>query len=81
MVTLESITTVLGWCSVINLGILIVAAIALVPMRGLIISVHSKMFNLSEEHLSAAYLQYMAQYKLAIFVLNLVPYIALKIVT
>lgn len=81
MTTLDAFTAVLGWCTVINFGVLILAAIALVPMRGLIISIHSRMFNLSEEHLSAAYLQYMAQYKLAIFILNLVPYIALKIVT
>jgi Family of unknown function (DUF6868) len=36
------------------------------------------MFGLSEADLSRAYFQYLAQYKIAIFVLNLVPYVALE---
>lgn len=80
MSALETITAVLGWCSVINIGMLALAAIVLIPMRRLVISMHASMFNLGEEHLSRAYFQYMAQYKIAILVLNLVPYIALKIV-
>jgi hypothetical protein len=41
---------------------------------------HAKMFGLSEEDLSRAYFQYLAQYKIAIFVFNLAPYLALRIV-
>lgn len=36
------------------------------------------MFGLSQDDLSRAYFQYLAQYKIAIFVLNIAPYLALK---
>ena len=80
MSTLEIFVVLLGWCTVINIGLLMVASIFLVLMRGPISRIHAKMFGLNEVDLSRAYFQYLAQYKIAIFVLNLVPYIALKII-
>jgi hypothetical protein len=40
--------------------------------------IHARMFGVSEGDLPRIYFQYMAQYKTAVFVLNLVPYVALK---
>ena len=80
MESLDSLTRFLGWCSVINLGFLIFASLAVTLMRSQLLSIHGKMFGLGEADLSRAYFQYLAQYKIAIFVFNLVPYIALKIV-
>ena len=80
MDSLETLTAFFGWCTVINIGILMVAALVLGLMRGTISQIHAKMFNLNEADLSRAYFQYLAQYKIAVLVLNLVPYIALKIV-
>jgi hypothetical protein len=79
MVSTETVTELLGWCTAINFGLLIVASIALALMRGSISRIHSKLFGLDEVDLSRAYFQYLAQYKIAIIVLNLVPYIALKV--
>jgi hypothetical protein len=78
MSVLEIITEAFGWCTAINIGVFVLAAILLVPMRRVVVSIHGRMFNLSEDDLSRAYFQYMAQYKIAILVLNLVPYIVLK---
>ena len=78
MESLDSLTRFLGWCSVINLGILIFASLAVTLMRSQLLSIHGKIFGLGEADLSRAYFQYLAQYKIAIFVFNLVPYIALK---
>ena len=80
MSSLETFVVLLGWCTAINIGLLMVAAIFLALMRGPISQIHAKMFGLNEADLSRAYFQYLAQYKIAIFVLNLVPYIALKII-
>ncbi len=80
MNSLETLTAFFGWCTVINLGLLMVAAVVLGLMRGSISQIHAKMFNLNEADLSRAYFQYLAQYKIAVLVLNLVPYIALKII-
>lgn len=80
MFTIETLTELLGWASVINVCILIVASISVMLMRNAMISLHGKMFGLDSADLSRAYFQYLAQYKIAIFVFNLVPYIALKII-
>ena len=80
MFTIETLTELLGWASVINVCILIIASISVMLMRNAMISLHGKMFGLDSADLSRAYFLYIAQYKIAIFVFNLVPYIALKII-
>ncbi len=79
MNSLATLTEFLGWCTALNLGVLVVAAIFASLMRGTMVNVHGKLFGLGKEDLSRQYFQYLAQYKIAIFVLNLIPYIALKI--
>ena len=71
---------VLGWCAVINIGLLMFSSILIISVRGAALRIHGKMFNLDEQYLSQAYFQYLAQYKIAIIVFNIVPYFALRIV-
>lgn len=78
--TIEMMRAVLGWCSVINIGLLMFSSILLIAVRGAASRIHGKMFNLDEKYLSQAYFQYLAQYKIAIIVFNIVPYFALRIV-
>ena len=79
MDSLDSFTIFFGWCSVVNIGILIFASLAVTLMRDTMSSIHGKMFGLGDADLSRAYFQYLAQYKIAIFIFNLVPYVALRI--
>ncbi len=79
MMTIETITELLGWVSIINIAILLLSTLALITMRGLITRIHSSLFGLDEKDLGRAYFQYLAQYKIAIIVLNIAPYLALKI--
>ncbi len=79
MNSLETLTIFLGWCTALNIGVLVVAFIFVTLMRGPAVRTHRKMFGLDEVELSRQYFQYLRQYKIAIFVLNLIPYIALKI--
>ena len=81
MSSMETLTAFFGWCTAINFGMLLVASIMLAFMRSGMSTIHGKMFELSEGDLSRAYFQYLAQYKIAIFVFNLVPYVALRIMT
>ena len=81
MNSLEALKEFLGWCSVINIGILLASTAMLGLMRGPISKIHTKMFGLSEVNLSSVYFQYLGYYKILILVLNLVPYIALVIMT
>ena len=79
MITTEALTELLGWASVINMAILMFSTLMLIVMRGFVTKIHSKLFGLDEKDLGRTYFQYLAQYKIAIIVLNIAPYIALKI--
>ena len=79
MLTISQLTELLGWASVINIGILILATIMLSTMKSFVVKIHSKMFGLAEEELNRAYFRYLANFKLMITVFILVPYLSLKI--
>ncbi|MCK5014734.1 MAG: hypothetical protein KAS66_13045 [Candidatus Omnitrophica bacterium] len=78
--TTETLRTFLGWCSVINIGLLMFSSIFIIAFRGVASRIHGKMFDLDEKHLSQAYFQYLAQYKIAIIMFNIVPYFASRII-
>ena len=77
--TMEEITALLGWTSVINIAVLLLSGLVVIAMRGSIAKIHSQLFGLDEKDLGRAYFQYLAQYKIAIIVLSIAPYVALKI--
>lgn len=77
--SIDQLTEFLGWASVINLAMLFLAAGMLVFMRDSIAAIHSRFFDLDDSELNKVYFQYLAQYKIAIIMLNIVPYFALKI--
>lgn len=77
---IETLTELFGWMSVISIGMLMFSTVMLLVIKGLAIKIHSKMFALDEKDLNRAYFQYLAQFKILVIVLNIVPYIALKII-
>lgn len=79
MSSLEAITTFFGWTTVINFILLFVSSIVVIIARGSISRIHGRMFGLESADLSRAYFQYIAQYKIAIIVFSLTPYVALKL--
>jgi len=79
MMTTETLTEFFGWVSVINIAVLLISGVLVIVMRGPISKVHSKIFGLDQKDLGRAYFQYLAQYKIAMIVLSIAPYIALKI--
>ena len=81
MNTLEAVTAFFGWTTVINFVLLFVSSIMVITIRGAISKIHGRMFGLKTADLSRAYFQYLAQYKIAIIVLSLTPYIALRIMS
>lgn len=80
MDTLIQIQTFLGWCSVINIGLLLFSAIIVVLFRNQVSQLHAKIFNINKEDVFRAYFQYLAQYKILIIVLNIVPYFAIGLI-
>ncbi len=79
MNSLGAVTAVFGWTTVVNFVLLVVSTIMVITLRGLISSLHGQMFGLESVDLSRAYFQYIAQYKIAIIIFSLTPYVALKL--
>ena len=79
MNSIEAVTTFFGWTTVINFVLLFVSSIIVITTRGSISKIHGRMFGLESADLSRAYFQYIAQYKIAIIVFSLTPYLALKL--
>lgn len=78
MFTIATFTAFLGWCSVINIGILVFSTIIVILLKEPISRLHSKIFKVNQVELPSIYFQYLGNYKIAIIIFNLVPYIALK---
>lgn len=81
MTTLETIRTFLGWCTLIHIGLLLLTAVALGTLRAPVLAIHGRLSGLGEPELLRAYFQYLAQYKIAVIVFSLVPYLALRIMS
>ncbi len=78
--TPEFIQHALGWCAVINLGILFFWWLVLMLAHDWVHRFHGKWFQLSRERFDAIHYASMALFKIAIFIFNIAPYIALRIV-
>ncbi|QBY04942.1 hypothetical protein E2K93_11355 [Thalassotalea sp. HSM 43] len=68
-----------GWCTVINAIFLILAWLIMQVFAEPIKALHRRMFTLDDETLQCVYFKFFGYYKLAIYVFNLAPYIALKL--
>lgn len=77
---LELTREALGWCTLINMGLLFYWSLMMLFGRGFVHRMHCRFIPLSEERFNGIHYAGMAIYKLAIFVFNLVPWIALHIV-
>ena len=75
----ELVREVLGWCSLINLGLLLWWFLFLAFAHDWTYRIHSKWFRLSMERFDAIHYAGMAFFKIGIIIFNLVPYLALRI--
>ncbi len=78
--TVEILRGVLGWCSVINMGLLLWWFLFLVFAHDLVYRIHSRWFKIPVETFDAIHYAGMAFLKIAIIVFNIIPYFALRIV-
>ena len=74
------IRNALGWCGVINVGLLLSWAMIFAFAPGMVFRTHGKWYKLAEERMSEIHYSGMLFFKLGIFLFNIVPYLALRIV-
>lgn len=80
MENISFLTTFFGWCSVLNLSVLLFSTLLLALWGGCVKRCHARIFNVPEDQLDRIYFKYLAHYKLGLLIFNLAPYFALKII-
>lgn len=78
--TIEIIRATLAWCAVINIGLLLWWFLVFTLAHDWMYRVHSKWFKIPVDRFDAIHYAGIALFKIGIFLLNLVPYLALRIV-
>ena len=79
--TVDIVRGVLGWCSIINMGVLIFWFLGLVFAHDWVYRMHNKFFKIPVETFNAIHYAGGMCFKLFVFIFNVIPYFALLIVT
>ena len=80
MMTLEVIRDFLAWCTVIDFVALLLWWLLFMTMGDWICRWHGRWFKLPEERVREIHYTGMLRFKALVFLLNLAPYLALRIV-
>jgi hypothetical protein len=78
--TVEVLRGFFGWCAVINMGLLLWWALILWLAHDFVYRVHGRWYKLPAERFDAIHYTGMLYFKIGIFMFNIVPYCALRIV-
>ncbi|MFC1890712.1 DUF6868 family protein [Thermodesulfobacteriota bacterium] len=78
--TIEIVRDFFAWCSVINIGLLLWWFLIITFARDWVYRTHSKWSKISVDSFNTIHYGGMLFFKIAIFLFNLVPYFALRIV-
>ena len=78
--TMETVASVLGWSMVINFSIFLIWVLAMTLMPNLTYKTQTLVTSISREDFDKVVYKMMGQYKIALLVTHLGPYIALRIV-
>jgi hypothetical protein len=76
---IATLRTFFGWCTVINVGMMILSFALLIPLSDFVYRVHSRLFPMSREAFNIIIYSYLGIYKILVIVFCLVPYVALSI--
>ena len=77
--TLEKIRAILGWCTILNMGLLLWWVLWMMLAHDLVYQIQSAVVDISIETMDIIHYAAMAVYKLLILVFNVAPYFALRL--
>lgn len=77
---IEVVRSLLGWCSLINIGLLLVWLVFFMTAHDWMYKLHGKWFDISVERFDALHYMLMGVFKMAIILFFLVPYLVLRII-
>jgi len=68
------------WCSIINIGLLLVTFAIITLAKEWAYKIHSRWFNISKENFDLVLYCFIGFYKLLVWVFCIIPWIALSII-
>lgn len=77
--TTELLRDTLAWCSAINIGLLLFWVLWMILAHDFVYRMHGRWFRMSVERFDAIHYTGMLFFKMCVFLFNIVPYLALRI--
>ena len=77
---IQTLTTFFMWCTIINLGLLILTSLVCIFLADFSYRMNNRFFSISRETFDIAFFSFIGLFKIFVIVFNLVPYIALLII-
>lgn len=77
---IQTLTSFFMWCTIINFGVLILSFVMMITIADLAYRIQSKWFPMPRQTFTVAIYSFLGFYKIAWFVFNVVPWMALLIV-
>ena len=77
---IQTLTTFFMWCTIINLGLLILTSLVCIFLADFSYRMNNRFFSISRETFNIAFFSFIGLFKIFVIVFNIVPYIALLII-
>ncbi len=81
MTSIDTLATFFGWCTVINIGVLVLAVLVFSLFHDIFATITAAMFGVTKPEAEVTFFRVFHQYRFAVLILNFVPYLALKIMS
>lgn len=79
--SIDQLRELFMWMSIINVALLLLSFLMTASMGGFIYRMHSRWYPMSREAFNVAIYKMIGEFKLAVIVFNVVPYIGLVIIS
>lgn len=77
---IQMLTRFFMWCTILNLGLLVLSSLILAFAGDFVYRIHSKWFPMTRETFNVAIYSFIGLFKIVWLVFNVVPYVALLII-
>jgi len=77
---IETMTRFFMWCSILNMGLLLISFLLVAFAGNFIYRMHTKWFPMSRETFNTVIYSFIGLYKILVFAFNIVPWIALALI-
>jgi len=78
---IELLTSFFMWCSIVNIGLLVISFLLWMVASDWIYALQSKWFPMSRETLTVVFYCLIGFYKITIYIFNIVPWVVLEIIS